>query len=55
MKKTKKDWKTTVFGTLAAAAGALATIPGPHTPIAAAIAAVSGSLFAFFSKDKDAE
>lgn len=53
--KKRKDLKTTIFGTLAAISGALATVPGPHTPIAAAIAAVSGSLFAFFSKDIEAK
>ncbi len=53
--KKKKDLKTTIFGSLAAVAGALATVPGPHTPIAAIVAAVSGSLFAFFTKDKDTE
>lgn len=53
--KKKKDLKTTIFGSLAAVSGSLATIPGPHTPIAAIIAAVSGSLFAFFSKDKEDE
>lgn len=51
-KETKKDLKTTISGTIAAVAGALATVPGPHSPIAAAIAAVAGSLFALWTKTK---
>lgn len=52
-KETKQDLKTTISGTVAAVAGALATVPGPHTVIAAAVAAVAGSLFAFWTKTKD--
>lgn len=47
-----KDLKTTISGTIAAVATALATVPGPHLPIAAIVAAVAGSLFAFWSKDR---
>lgn len=53
MKEAKKNWKTTLFGTIAAIAGGAATIPGPHSLIAAAIATAAGSLFALFSKDAD--
>lgn len=47
-----KDLKTTISGTIAAVATALATVPGPHTAIAAIVGAISGALFAFWSKDK---
>ena len=52
-KETKEDLKTTISGTVAAVAGALTTIPGPHIPIAAAVAAIAGSLFAFWTKTKE--
>lgn len=51
--EAKEDLKTTISGTVAAVAGALTTIPGPHIPIAAAVAAIAGSLFAFWTKTKE--
>lgn len=53
MKRLTKDWKTSVFGGLAAAAGTAATMLPQYAYILAPIAGVSGALFAFYSKDSD--
>lgn len=54
-KETKEDLKTTISGTVAAVASALATIPTPVQPIAVIVAAVAGSLFAFWTKTKESK
>lgn len=54
-KETKEDLKTTISGTIAAVAGALSGVPGPHVPITLILSAVAGSLFAFWSKTKESK
>jgi hypothetical protein len=46
-----KNWKTTLFGALAAVCVALTTVFPEHKEILAAVGGVFGALFAFFSKD----
>lgn len=51
-----KNWKTSLFGGLAAACGAVSQAPGvpdEYRMYAVIGAAASGALFAFFSKDHD--
>jgi hypothetical protein len=56
VKKNLKSWKTSLFGGVAAAAGAVAAFPDMGDEIqkyAALVMAVSGALFAFYSRDGD--
>ena len=49
-----KNWKTTLFGGVAAVCGAVSQVPGipeEYKTYAVIGAAASGALFAFFSKD----
>lgn len=49
------DWKTTIFGIIAAAAGGVAAASGMPAivhQVAIIAATIAGSLFAFFAKDK---
>ncbi len=46
-----KNWRTSVFGTLTAVFGSLATIETPFKEYFVAGAAISGALFALFTKD----
>lgn len=50
-----KNWKTTLFGGLAAVFGGLASVPAfaEYSGILTALAAVAAALFAFFSKDSN--
>ena len=53
-----KNWKTSLFGGLAVACGTASQIPvppeyEPYRWMALAGASVFGSLFAYYSKDKD--
>lgn len=48
-----KNWKTTIFGTGATIFGTLATIETPYKNYFIAGAAICGTLFALFSKDKN--
>lgn len=50
--KKSKDVKTTIAGTIMAISTGLLSVPGPHTIIAGIVAGISGSLFAYWSKDK---
>lgn len=46
-----KDWKTTVFGTLATTCISLAALQTPYTVYFAAAGIVFGAIFSIFSKD----
>ena len=46
-----KNWKTSLFGSLAAILGAAATAETPYQHYFIAGAAICTALFAFFSKD----
>ena len=48
-----KNWKTTLFGTLATVFGAAATTETPYTSYFVAAAAICAALFALFSTDND--
>lgn len=50
--KSSTDLKTTIAGTIASVATGLLGVPGPHTAIAGIVAAVAGSLWAYWSKDR---
>lgn len=48
-----KNWKTSLFGTLATICGAAATVDTPYKAYFVAGAAICGALFALFTKDHD--
>lgn len=46
-----KDWKTSIFGTLATTCISLAALQTPYTVYFAAAGIVFGAIFSLFSKD----
>jgi len=48
-----KNWKTSLFGTVASISGTLATIETPYKDYFIALAAICAALFALFSKDNN--
>ncbi|WP_298220803.1 hypothetical protein [Flavobacterium sp.] len=48
-----KNWKTSLFGSLAAICGAAATVDTPYKSYFVLAATVFGAAFAFFSKDSN--